>query len=325
LNTQQSILITGAAGFIGSCMAHSLHRMGYPNLMLCDDFTLPEKKTNYESLTEVIYISRNEIFNRWNQFPKPALIIHLGARTDTTEMDEAIHQKLNLEFSKQLWALCCSDQIPLIYASSAATYGHGESGYSDDHRLIPQLKPLNPYGWSKQRFDEFVLSQHEHPPFWYGLKFFNVYGPNEYHKKRMASVIFHAYHQIRQQGYLKLFRSHHPDFKDGEQLRDFIYVKDVLSVIHWLMKGTAPHGIYNLGTGKAETFLHLARSVFQAMQVPESIEFIDTPIDIRDKYQYYTCAEMEKLQTAGYSAPFTSLQDGVFDYVTQYLLTEKNY
>jgi ADP-L-glycero-D-manno-heptose 6-epimerase len=208
----------------------------------------------------------------------------------------------------------------LIYASSAATYGLGELGYKDDHDLVPELKPLNPYGESKNEFDKWVLKQKTTPPFWAGMKFFNVFGPNEYHKGRMASVILHAWNQIRDSGKVKLFRSHNPDYQDGMQLRDFIYVKDVVNVLYYLMRRGENSGIYNLGTGKARTFYHLAAAVFDSMDIPENIEYIDTPEDIRDKYQYFTEAEMEKLRQAGYDEPFYSLEEGVEEYVKEFLV-----
>ena len=251
-------------------------------------------------------------------------IFHIGARTDTAEFDRTLLQKLNTDYSREIWKRCVDYQIPLVYASSAATYGLGELGYDDDHKFIPRLKPLNPYGESKNDFDKWAIAQEKKPFFWAGLKFFNVYGPNEYHKGRMASVILHAYNQINQTGRMNLFRSHNPDFRDGEQKRDFIYMKDVVDVCYFLMHHRRNPGIYNLGTGQARTFLDLTRAVFQALEKAEEIEFVDTPVDIRDKYQYFTEAKMEKLQDIGYSDPFTSLEDGVRDYVQSYL-SSRNY
>jgi len=197
-----------------------------------------------------------------------------------------------LEYTKTLWKLCATHNIPLIYASSAATYGGGEHGYDDDHDIIQQLKPLNPYGVSKNDFDIWALQQPQQPPHWYGLKFFNVYGPNEYHKGRMASVIFHTFRQIEASGGMKLFRSHRPDFKDGEQSRDFVYVKDVIAVLYWLWQNSPKNGLYNLGTGQARTFYDLAANTFRALEKSPNISFIDTPEDIRDTYQYFTEANM---------------------------------
>ncbi|NTV84320.1 MAG: ADP-glyceromanno-heptose 6-epimerase, partial [Bacteroidales bacterium] len=252
-------------------------------------------------------------------------VFHLGARTDTTEQDRTVFDRLNLNYSRAVWEACARHGIRLIYASSAATYGMGESGYSDDHSMVEKLTPLNPYGESKNDFDKWALVQAVAPPYWAGMKFFNVYGPNEYHKSRMASVILHAYHQIRNTGMVRLFRSHNPDFKDGEQLRDFIFVKDVVDVLFFLMKRGEQSGIYNLGTGKARTFLDLARATFRAMDKPENIDFIDTPVDIRDKYQYFTEARMEKLRAAGFDNSFYTLEEGVEEYVVEYLRNGRYY
>jgi ADP-L-glycero-D-manno-heptose 6-epimerase len=213
----------------------------------------------------------------------------------------------------------------MIYASSAATYGNGEFGYDDNSEIIENLVPLNPYGVSKNEFDKWAFKQEEQPPNWYGLKFFNVYGPNEYHKGRMASVIMHAYYQIEAKDSMKLFRSHNPDYADGGQLRDFVYVKDLISVIQFLLESKPESGLYNLGTGTARAFLDLAKSTFLALGKKEEIEFIDTPIDIRDKYQYFTEANMNKLRNAGYFKPFYTLESGIEDYVKNYLSQNKYY
>jgi ADP-L-glycero-D-manno-heptose 6-epimerase len=218
-----------------------------------------------------------------------------------------------------VWERCVRYGLPLVYASSAATYGNGELGYDDRHDLVEQLKPLNPYGDSKNDFDRWVLKQEKQPFFWAGLKFFNVYGPNECHKGRMASVVFHAFNQIRDTGKVKLFRSHRNDYADGGQLRDFIYVKDIVSICLHLMKNRPQSGIYNAGSGKARSFLDLAYAVFSAMNVEPKIEFIDTPADIRDKYQYFTEANMQKIKSVGFETPLTSLENGVSDYVNHYL------
>ncbi len=321
------IVITGAAGFIGSCLVSRMNKQNIFNLLLVDDFSRQEKKPNLEGKRYLDSIDRNE-FPKWfsENAAKVEFVFHIGARTDTTEFNRELLNELNLNYTRKLWELCTQHHIPLVYASSAATYGLGELGYSDqDESLIEKLKPLNAYGDSKNDFDKWALSQDKRPPYWVGLKFFNVYGPNEYHKARMASVIFHAFRQIKQSGKMKLFRSHHPDYTDGGQLRDFIYVKDVLEVCMFLLQSRISNGIYNLGTGKARTFLDLAGNTFKALGVAEQIEFIDTPADIRDKYQYFTEATMQKLKNAGYSGKFHSLEEGVEDYVQNYLMKDLYY
>lgn len=314
------IAITGAAGFIGSKLAENLNEKGFGNLVLVDDFGNEQKAPNLKGRKYALKIHRDQFFNWLREHPgKVQYIFHLGARTDTTEMNYEIHKRLNLEYTKDLWEICYEQQLPLVYASSAATYGDGAFGYKDTHDIVEQLQPLNPYGISKNEFDIWALQQKHHPPFWAGVKFFNVYGPNEYHKGRMASVIFHAYHQIRDTGSITLFRSHNPKYKDGEQLRDFIYVKDILNIVEWLMETQPESGLYNAGTGKARTFIDLARAVFHALGIPEDIRFRDTPEDIRDKYQYFTEADMQKIKNAGYDKSFYSLEEGVKDYIEQYL------
>jgi ADP-L-glycero-D-manno-heptose 6-epimerase len=318
------IVVTGAAGFIGSCLTGKLNNKGYTNIVLVDDFNRPEKEKNHIHKAFLEKVDREQ-FPGWleDHAGEVELVFHIGARTDTAEHDRSVFDRLNLNYSKSVWTACAKHGIRLVYASSAATYGMGEWGYSDDHGMIPRLKPLNPYGESKNDFDKWALGQALQPPFWAGMKFFNVYGPNEYHKGRMASVIFHAYRQIRETGCARLFRSHHPDYPDGGQLRDFIFVKDVVDVLFFLMKRGENSGIYNLGTGKARTFLDLARATFSAMDIPENIVFIDTPVDIREKYQYFTEAKMEKLRTAGFEEPFYSLEEGVEEYVREFLMNER--
>ncbi|HHT03108.1 MAG TPA: ADP-glyceromanno-heptose 6-epimerase [Bacteroidales bacterium] len=320
------IVVTGAAGFIGSCMVSKLNKLGRNDIIIVDDFKKKSKKSNYSNLQYAKKIDRNE-FISW--FEKNArnieFVYHLGARTDTTESDWKVLLDLNLNYSKNIWRICTFNTIPLVYASSAATYGEGENGYDDNQDIIPNLKPLNLYGQSKQDFDLWVLKQENKPPFWAGLKFFNVYGPNEYHKQRMASVIFHSFNQINEQGFVKLFRSHRPDFKDGKQLRDFIYVKDLISVMAFMFENDMESGVYNLGTGKARSFYDLALATFKAMGKEANVEFIDIPIDIRDKYQYFTEAKMEKLINAGYKEKFHTLEEGVQDYVKNYLMTKLYY
>ncbi len=317
------IIVTGAAGFIGSCVTQWYARNSHEEVVAVDHFS-EDKSRNLEGFSGQ-RIEREEFFEWAKSQKNVRLVIHLGARTDTTEFDKSIFDRLNVEYSKKMWNWCAKQSIPLIYASSAATYGFGEYGYKDDHAIVDSLKPLNPYGDSKNEFDQWALAQVEQPPHWFGLKFFNVYGPNEYHKGRMASVIFHAFRQINETGGVKLFRSHNPDFKDGEQLRDFVYVKDLVSVIHFLADQQPANGLYNLGSGKARTFKDLAQGVFKTLGVQENINYIDTPEDIRDKYQYFTEADMNKLISAGYAAEFTSLENGVEDYVRNYLVPDNSY
>jgi len=328
-------MVTGAAGFIGSCMVGHLNGSGYNKVIIVDEFAEEEKKPNYLKKKFIAQIERKDLFG-WldkNQMT-PAFVFHLGARTDTTEFDYSIHEKLNVEYSQQIWNYCTTKKIPLIYASSAATYGSGELGYSDDHDIIEKLKPLNPYGVSKNEFDKWVLRQPQdkQPPYWAGLKFFNVYGPNEYHKGRMASVVFHAFNQIQKSGKVKLFRSHNPLYKDGEQLRDFIFVDDVVRVMYWMMEvmsngqwAISKNGIYNLGTGKARAFKDLVTAIFNSLHIKPNIEYIDTPEDIREKYQYFTEAAMSKLRKAGYQQEFLSLEQGVNSYVKNFLVSHTYY
>lgn len=319
----KQIVVTGAAGFIGCNLVRSLNAQGHHNLILVDEFGTPAKNKNLEGLQYSEKIDR-DLFIEWltENSDEVSFVFHLGARTDTAEFNFRVLDSLNLSYSKSLWEICTIKQIPLLYASSAATYGVGEKGFSDEHSTIYDLKPLNPYGLSKQLFDLFVLEQKDTPPFWCGLKFFNVYGPHEYHKGRMASVVLHAYKQIKETGMVKLFKSHDPKFKDGEQLRDFIHVDDIVSIclfFHQLATGNnVPNdinGIYNAGTGKARTFIDLVNAIFAAMNLPPKIEFIPIPTDIRDKYQYYTQAEMTKLIDLEYPKPFISLEEGVKMYV----------
>lgn len=314
------IVVTGAAGFIGSNLVSLLNFNGTEDIVLVDAFADEHKNKNLidKKFSEKVH---REIFFSWleKNYKDVDFVYHIGARTDTAEFDWRVFEKLNLGYSKKIWEYCSRFEIPLIYASSAATYGLGELGYEDSHDIVEKLQPLNPYGVSKNEFDKWVLKQEKTPPYWYGVKFFNVYGPNEYHKSRMASVIFHAFNQIEKADMMKLFRSHNPQFKDGEQKRDFIYVKDVTDVLIYLKNYRQNSGIYNIGTGEARTFLDLTRNTFKAMNVPEKIEFIDTPADIRDKYQYFTEAKMDKLRNTGYNKPFTTLEDGVGEYVVDYL------
>ncbi len=313
------IVVTGAAGFIGSCMVQQLNDHNFNRIIAVDDFSDEGKNRNLEGKKISAKVPREEFF-AWlaDNHEETEFIFHLGARTDTTERDRDLLWRLNTNYSKEIWQKCIDYQIPLIYASSAATYGDGTYGYNDQ-QPIDELKPLNAYGDSKQAFDVWARGQEHQPFFWAGLKFFNVYGPNEYHKGRMASVVYHAYQQISQSGRVKLFRSHRPDFEDGGQMRDFIYVKDVVAVMYWLMRHRRNSGHYNVGTGRARSFSDLANAVFDAVGAERKIEYVDTPADIRDKYQYFTEATMSKLRAAGFVSEFHSLEEGVKDYVSRYL------
>lgn len=320
------IIVTGAAGFIGSCLVGKLNSEGFNDLILVDDFSNAEKMKNLEGKRYSQRVHRDD-FVQWLKDNQRLVqfVFHIGARTDTTEFNKEIFDRLNLNYTKDIWKVCVEFGLPLVYASSAATYGLGEFGYKDEHAVVDKLKPLNPYGDSKNDFDKWALKQEKKPYFWAGLKFFNVYGPNEYHKGRMASVIMHAFNQINEKGSVKLFRSHNPKYKDGEQLRDFVYVKDVVDVCYFLLHHRKDPGLYNLGSGKARTFLDLVKNTFAGMKKEPKIEFVDTPADIRDKYQYFTEADMSKLRSIGYDKPFHSLEEGVKDYVENYLSGGKYY
>ncbi len=318
------IIVTGAAGFIGSCLIARLNELNFNYIIAVDDFSFPEKNKNLEGKKIKDRVERTQLASWLDaNYREVEFFFHIGARTDTTEFDKAIFDELNVNYSKMVWQKCIDYQIPLVYASSAATYGLGELGYDDNEADIPHLKPLNPYGDSKNDFDIWALQQEEKPFFWTGLKFFNVYGPNEYHKGRMASVIWHAFNQITANASLRLFKSHKPEYADGEQMRDFIYVKDLISVCVFLMEHRKNSGIYNLGTGIARSFNALGTSTFKAMDMPVQINYIDTPVDIRDTYQYFTEANMSKLRSIGYDQAFYTLEDGVKDYVQNYLIPGK--
>ena len=320
------IIVTGAAGFIGSCLVQKLNEEGYYDIVLVDDFRSLEKNKNIEKKRFSSKVHRDKFFD-WLDTNHELIqfVFHIGARTDTTEFDVALFDKLNLNYTKEIWKRCVAYGLPLVYASSAATYGLGELGYIDDHNLVDKLKPLNPYGNSKNDFDIWALQQDKKPYFWAGLKFFNVYGPNEYHKGRMASVILHAFNQINETGKVELFRSHNPKFEDGKQLRDFVYVKDTISVCYFLMHHRKDSGIYNLGTGQARSFLDLADNTFKGMDKNVEIAFKDTPEDIREKYQYFTEANIDKLRNIGYVEEFYTLEEGVDDYVRNYLRSAAYY
>ena len=315
------IVVTGALGFIGSNLIEQLNQLGLgKKIIAVDDFYKEEKEINLKGQYIQEWIHREIFMQIFREMTSQIdFVFHLGARTDTTEKDKKIFKKLNLDYSKDIWNVCTQHKIPLIYASSAATYGNGDQGYKDHHAGIKKLKPLNPYGQSKQDFDVWALAQKETPPFWVGMKFFNVYGPRETMKGRMASVIFHAVPQIRKNNSLKLFKSHKKGIADGQQQRDFIFVKDIIDVLLHFYKNpkATNNGIYNLGTGQARSFEELAIATFKALRVKPNIEYIDMPKDLRKTYQYFTQAEMGKLRKAGYKKAFTSLEDGVEKYVKE--------
>lgn len=293
------IVVTGGEGFIGSNLVKELTKRGAIEVVVLDT-----KNESLDSIYDWLIKHCKEIDT----------IYHLGAITDTTVMDRNLFDEYNVNASIFIWNLCSEYHIPLIYASSAATYGDGEEGF-DDEKDILNLKPLNPYGWSKHQFDVWAETQEKQPPFWYGLKFFNVYGFGEANKGKMASVVFHSYNQIKETGGIKLFKSHRPDYKHGEQKRDFLYVDDVVNVCIWLANNKPISGIYNVGTGKARSFNDLAKAVFKSLGQSENISYIDTPIKIRDKYQYFTEAKMNKLRGIGYNEKFHELEDGVLKYI----------
>jgi ADP-L-glycero-D-manno-heptose 6-epimerase len=315
------IVITGAEGFIGSCLVARLNADHFNDLILVDDFgKVAGRERNLLNKKFIDKVERIHFFDWLNQNAHEVqFVFHIGARTDTSERDEAIFKELNVDFSKDLFNSCVKEGIPMVYASSAATYGEGENGYKDDESQIGQLNPMNPYGRSKNVFDKWVLEQDQQPYFWAGLKFFNVYGPNEYHKGRMASVIMHAYYQIKQKGEVNLFQSHKPTYKDGEQMRDFVFVKDLCDVCLFLMHHRKNSGIYNLGSGRARTWNDLAAGIFSSLKLPIQVNYIPIPEDIRNSYQYFTEADMQKLVSIGYTQPFTSLEVGIKEYVTNYL------
>jgi len=314
-------LVTGAAGFIGARFAESCNARGL-SVIAVDEKALFAKRPEHQGIRFDQVVDRDELFD-WltrSSSLKIDAVVHMGACANTMETDVEFLRRVNIEYSQKLWNYCTSKKIPFVYASSAATYGDGAMGYDDDESLIHGLKPLNDYGNSKQIFDQWALEQEKAgstPPSWAGFKFFNVYGFGERHKERMASVILHSYDQILKAGRVKLFKSHRPGINDGEQKRDFIAVEDVIGVMHFAVDKPIRRGIFNLGTGCAQTFLDLVRAVFEATGKPEQIDFIDTPIEIRDKYQYFTEARMDRLKAEGYSKPFMGLRDGAKKYVSR--------
>ena len=318
----QPLLVTGAAGFIGARFVASCRQRGIPVISV-DRPEAFRDRAEHRRIDFGQMVDLEELFE-WMARQRPALagIVHLGACTDTTELNIPYLQNVNVRYSQELWRVAAERRVPFVYASSAATYGDGSAGYGDEEAALPLLKPLNPYGQSKQDVDLWILEQERTgspPPTWCGFKFFNVYGFGERHKGKMASVVLHAFDQIRTTSRMRLFKSHRPDIPDGHQKRDFIHVTDVVDVLHFALQKPIQRGIFNLGTGQARTFLDLARCVFRELGRPEQIDFIDTPIELRARYQYFTEARMERLRHEGYAVPFTTLEDGVRTYVRELL------
>ncbi len=319
------LLVTGAAGFIGSRFVRACNARGI-RVISVDTLAHFEDRPEHRGIDFGELVDRDALFD-WLAGPARELsgIVHLGACSDTTEMDLDYLERVNFEYSKSIWNYATAHSTSLVYASSAATYGAGEQGYEDDESKLGSLHALNPYGDSKLRFDLWALAQEEQgiaPPAWSGFKFFNVYGFGERHKKKMSSVVVQSLDQIRASGGMKLFRSHREGIADGHQSRDFIYVDDVVDVLFFGLESPIGRGVFNLGTGEARTFLDLVKAVFAALSIEENISFIDTPEAIRDQYQYFTEATMEKLRAAGYEAEFTSLEDGVKRYIGELLAAE---
>ena len=324
------IIVTGAAGFIGSAFVWQLNEMGIEDIIVSDKLRTEEKWLNLAKRKYYDWVDKDKLFDYLETTAeKITAIIHMGACSATTEKDMDFLMENNYEYTKKLWDYSVKNDAVFIYASSAATYGDGELGYDDEIGLKGHnaLRPLNKYGYSKKIFDVWALKQEKTPKKWFGLKYFNVYGPQEYHKGRMASMVFHAFNQYNAEKEVKLFKSHKDGYKDGYQLRDFVYIKDVTNVMYFLMKeASAPNGVYNLGTGGARAFYELAKSTVEAAGGDASkIKFVEMPEDLRGKYQYFTEAKMDKLKKAGYSRDFTSLEDGVKDYVQNYLMKEDKY
>jgi ADP-L-glycero-D-manno-heptose 6-epimerase len=321
------IIITGGAGMIGSMIAWQLNQQGRDDLVIVDHQTHAEQWQNLCHRRYADYLDKEELLPWLQQHAHSVTaIIHMGAISATTERDWNRLLDHNIRYSQLLWQWCSEHEVPFLYASSAATYGDGHAGYSDTS--IDNLRPLNAYGYSKHFFDQWALRQGAEgkaPPLWAGFKFFNVYGPNEYHKERMASVAYHSFNQFQMHGTVKLFKSDRAEVADGMQLRDFVYVKDAAAVLTWFLSGSSESGLYNIGTGQARTFKDLATAVMQSCGQAPDITWIDMPDDLKGKYQYYTQADMGKLRAAGYEQPFHTLEEGVRDYVQNYLLQTDPY
>ena len=312
------VILTGGAGFIGSCMLRTLNDAGCDDVIVVDNIASTEKWRNLVNKRYIEYFNKADFLPVLPQIKDVSAVVHLGACSATTEKDFDYLYKNNLNYSKTLWNYCAEREIPFLYASSAATYGDGSEGF-DDKCDIKKLRPLNGYGYSKQLFDLWAEKQAKRPPQHVGMKFFNVYGPNEYFKGSMASVIFHSFNTLKEYDSIKLFKSYLPEYAHGEQRRDFVYVKDICSVIKFFLEHPDKSGLFNLGTGHAQSFNDLAKAVFHALDRKVSIEYTEMPEGLRAKYQYFTEADIEKLRNAGYDAPFAALEEGAGDYVRNYL------
>ena len=313
------IIVTGGAGFIGSCVVRTLNDAGISDIVIVDNIAATDKWMNMRNKKYLKYVNRSDFLAELPTYENVTAVIHMGACSSTTERDFDYLWNNNFEYTKALWNYCAEKQISFIYASSAATYGDGSQGF-DDRTDIDLLRPLNGYGYSKQLFDQWVKHQAVTFPKQYaGLKFFNVYGPNEYYKGSMASMIFHGFNQIKESGEIRLFKSCDPNYTDGGQLRDFVYVKDICAVIKWLLDNPSVSGLFNVGTGRAQSFKELAEATFKALGLEPNIRYIEMPEHLKNKYQYYTKAEMSKLREAGYDRPFMDLESGAGDYVRSHL------
>ncbi|MBT5572868.1 MAG: ADP-glyceromanno-heptose 6-epimerase [Nitrosomonadales bacterium] len=325
------IILTGGAGMIGSMVAWHLNiKMGFSDFIIVDDLINDQQEYNFNKRKFIEYIAKDDLEKYLRSKKNVSAVIHMGAISATTESNFNRLLQSNIRFSQFLWHWCAKNKVPFIYASSAATYGDGSFNYNDNESELDQLNPLNAYGYSKHFFDRWIqleLAKNQPtPPQWCGLKFFNVYGPNEYHKERMASVVFHAFNQYKKNKQIKLFKSEHPSYEDGMQVRDFIYVKDAVEIIIFFLNNNNFSGLYNAGTGNAETFKALAEAVLvNAKGQPDEIKYIDMPNDLKGKYQYYTQANMGKMKSIGFKNNFKNLNEGVTDYLENYLLTSDRY
>jgi ADP-L-glycero-D-manno-heptose 6-epimerase len=317
-------IVTGGAGFIGSAMVWKLNQMGVTDILVVDELGRDEKWKNLVNLKYEDYLHKDQFFKMLLKGEDPFetdAVIHMGANSSTTEPDADHLMENNYRYTQMLCRFALNHGVRMINASSAATYGDGSLGFSDEHAGLERLKPLNMYGYSKQLFDLWALRSGALERL-ASLKFFNVFGPNEFHKGDMMSVICKARKQIRETGRMRLFKSYHPDYPDGGQMRDFVWVKDCVDVMWWLLEHPEANGVFNVGTGKARTWNDLARAVFAALSLEPVIEYMEMPEGLRGKYQYFTQAEMGKLRAAGYEAPFTSLEDAAREYVRDYLERE---